>query len=107
MCFDPLQRVTVLYHFTDRRNSSIIRELGGLHALADVQVMEIEVPAPGGNQLSNELHARAIVGHGCLPGLSLMSSHAPDESRPLALRSARTWCGRRRVTQEDGGGSRH
>jgi hypothetical protein len=52
MMTDPLKRIPVLYHFTDRRNLDLIRELGGLHPLAELKRKEVEIPAPGGNEWS-------------------------------------------------------
>jgi len=49
---DPLSRITLLYHFTDRRNLDLIRELGGLYPMADLKRMGKEIPAAGGNQWS-------------------------------------------------------
>ena len=46
--------VTEFYHFTDRRNLALIRELGGLLSLARLRELEIEIPAPGGNAWSHE-----------------------------------------------------
>jgi hypothetical protein len=48
---DPFLRyaITSFYHFTDRRNLPKIREHGGLYSLAMLREMEVEVPAPGGN----------------------------------------------------------
>jgi hypothetical protein len=51
---DPLKRITLLYHFTDRRNLPLIRELGGLYPLAKLRKKNIEVPAPGGNDWSQD-----------------------------------------------------
>jgi len=53
---DPFQQysVTAFYHFTDRRNVRLIRELGGFYSLAKLRVMKIEIPAPGGNDWSHE-----------------------------------------------------
>ena len=51
---DPLRRITLLYHFTDRRNLSLIRRHGGLYPMAELQKLKIEVPAPGGNEWSRE-----------------------------------------------------
>ena len=52
---DPFRQygITSLYHFTDRRNATSIRELGGLHSLASLREMGIEIPAPGGNEWSH------------------------------------------------------
>jgi hypothetical protein len=51
---DPLKRIPVLYHFTDRRNLDLIRELGGLHPLAELKRKGTEIPAPGGNEWSHD-----------------------------------------------------
>ena len=45
--------VTNFYHFTDRRNLTLIRELGGLFSLARLMERGIEIPAPGGNDWSH------------------------------------------------------
>jgi hypothetical protein len=37
MMTDPLKRIPVLYHFTDRRNLDLIGELGGLQPLAELK----------------------------------------------------------------------
>jgi hypothetical protein len=51
---DPLKRITLLYHFTDRRNLPLIRQHGGLHPMAELRKMKVQVPAPGGNEWSRE-----------------------------------------------------
>jgi hypothetical protein len=51
---DPLQRVTVLYHFTDRRNVASIREQGGLYPLATLREKGVAISAPGGNEWSHQ-----------------------------------------------------
>jgi hypothetical protein len=51
---DPLKRITLLYHFTDRRNLPLIRQHGGLYPLAKLRKKKIEVPAPGGNDWSRD-----------------------------------------------------
>src|ERR1700678_2645905 len=51
---DPLKRVTLLYHFTDRRNLPFIREHGGLYPMTKLRKKNIEVPAPGGNDWSQD-----------------------------------------------------
>lgn len=58
---DPFQRFNVqsLYHFTDRRNLPNIRANGGLFSLAELRRRSITVPAPGGNQLSQDLDGAA------------------------------------------------
>ncbi|MCD6364432.1 MAG: hypothetical protein J7M14_01005 [Planctomycetes bacterium] len=47
---DPFLLITTLYHFTDRRNITLIRQLGGLFPLATLKEKGHEVPNPGGNQ---------------------------------------------------------
>jgi len=54
---DPLRQVHTLFHFTDRRNLALIRDLGGLHPLATLREMGVAIPASGGNQLSHDLDA--------------------------------------------------
>ena len=54
MAPDPLARITVLYHFTDRRNLALIKEMGGLFPWAMLKEMGVMVPAPGGNQWSQD-----------------------------------------------------
>jgi ssDNA thymidine ADP-ribosyltransferase DarT-like protein len=49
---DPLQRITHLYHFTDRRNLPLIYQHGGLYSMVELGRRGIKVPAPGGNQWS-------------------------------------------------------
>jgi ssDNA thymidine ADP-ribosyltransferase, DarT len=51
---DPLKRITLLYHFTDRRNIPLIREHGGLYPMTKLRKKNIEVPAPGGNDWSQD-----------------------------------------------------
>jgi hypothetical protein len=51
---DPLKRITSLYHFTDRRNLSLIRKLGGLYPMEHFRKRGAEVPAPGGNEWSRD-----------------------------------------------------
>ena len=56
MCaVDLVRRIPSLFHFTDRRNLPVIRELGGLYPLADLRQQAVDVPVPGGNQLSHDL----------------------------------------------------
>lgn len=50
---DPLSQIRWLYHFTDSRNVSQIRELGGLYSRAKLREMEVEFH-PGGNEWSLE-----------------------------------------------------
>jgi hypothetical protein len=51
---DPLKRITLLYHFTDRRNLPLIRKHGGLYPMAALKKKKIAVPAPGGNEWSQD-----------------------------------------------------
>ena len=51
---DPLKRITLLYHFTDRRNLPSIRKHGGLYPATKLAKKQIEVPAPGGNDWSRD-----------------------------------------------------
>jgi hypothetical protein len=51
---DPLNRITLLYHFTDRRNLPLIHEHGGLYPVTRLKTKRIEVPAPGGNEWSRD-----------------------------------------------------
>src|ERR1700726_1329611 len=81
---DPLKRITLLYHFTDRRNLSLIRDLGGLSPLAKLRKMKIEVPAPGGNEWSHD--ADGIAGmdkyvHLCFRPTHPMEYIAREEGR--------------------------
>jgi hypothetical protein len=48
---DPLSRIRGLYHFTDSRNVTSIRELGGLYSRARLREMSVEYH-PGGNDWS-------------------------------------------------------
>lgn len=58
MTTNNLRLINVLFHFTDRRNLAPIIQLGGLFPLADLRTMQVQIPAPGGNQLSHDLDAR-------------------------------------------------
>lgn len=49
-----IANIPILYHFTDLRNVSSIRELGGLYSLVKLNEMGVKVPAPGGNEWSHE-----------------------------------------------------
>jgi len=55
---DPLRRIPFLYHFTDRRNLALIRELGGLFPLADLEASGAEIPAPGSDEGSRLVDRR-------------------------------------------------
>ena len=49
---DPLSLIRLLYHFTDRRNLSSIRELGGLWSTAKLREKGVQNFHPGGNEHS-------------------------------------------------------
>jgi len=51
---DPLKRITLLYHFTDRRNLPSIREHGGLYPMTKLKKKGVAVVAPGGNEWSQD-----------------------------------------------------
>jgi hypothetical protein len=55
---DPFRQygVTTLYHFTDRRNLPLIRK-HGLYSSAKLKKKGIAIPAPGGNEWSQEADA--------------------------------------------------
>ena len=55
---DPLQQIPFLYHFTDRRNLALIRSLGGLFPLAELEDRGIEIPAPGSDEGSRVIDQR-------------------------------------------------
>ncbi len=60
---DLLREIPYLYHFTDRRNLSLIRELGGLQPLADLLVADISIPAPGGDEGSHYVDQQRRLDH--------------------------------------------
>ncbi|MGE0123627.1 MAG: DarT ssDNA thymidine ADP-ribosyltransferase family protein [Vicinamibacterales bacterium] len=81
---DPLNRITVLYHFTDRRNLAMIRELGGLFAMAALREKGISVPAPGGNQWSQDADGMRGMDqyvHLCFRSTHPMEFRAREEGR--------------------------
>ncbi len=49
-------RVATLYHFTDRRNLPLIRK-HGLYSTAKLKLKGMKIPAPGGNEWSQEADA--------------------------------------------------
>lgn len=55
---DPLSRIPSLYHFTDRRNLPLIRQLGGLYPLAELERRGVEIPAPGSDATSRQVDRR-------------------------------------------------
>lgn len=70
---DSLDKVPLLYHFTDRRNLDLIKKLGGLLPLADLMKQDIKIPAPGGNQWSRD--ADELKGMGRYVHLCFRNSH--------------------------------
>lgn len=54
MTIDQLKTISALFHFTDRRNVSIIRDSGGLYPYAELIRRGVKVPAPGGNEWSHD-----------------------------------------------------
>ena len=52
-----IAKIPMLYHFTDRRNLTSIREVGGLYSLVKLKEMGVEIAAPGGNDWSHEADA--------------------------------------------------
>lgn len=60
---DPLSRISFLYHFTDRRNLQLIRDLGGLHPLADLETMGVAIPAPGSDEGSRAVDRARNLDH--------------------------------------------
>lgn len=54
MPIDSLDKIPLLYHFTDRRNLESIRLNNGLHPYRDLVKQKIVIPAPGGNQWSHD-----------------------------------------------------
>jgi hypothetical protein len=73
---DPLSQVTVLYHFTDRRNLALIRELAGLYPLDKLNEMGVKVPAPGGNEWSRS--ADELKGMGSYVHLCFRPTHSME-----------------------------
>jgi|ERR1700678_3363469 len=65
--------VTALYHFTDRRNLDLIRELEGLYSCDKLKEMGVEIPAPGGNEWSRD--ADAYRGVDCYVHLCMRPNH--------------------------------
>jgi len=60
---DPLRRIPFLYHFTDRRNVQLIREMGGLFPLAELEARGVEIPAPGSDESSRLVDRRRNLHH--------------------------------------------
>lgn len=73
MGIDTLAKVPLIYHFTDRRNLSIIKEMGGLYPLSQLHEKNVEVPAPGGNEWSGD--ADVLKGMGNFVHLCFRNTH--------------------------------
>lgn len=81
---DQLSRIRWLYHFTDTRNLSLIRQMGGLYSTARLRELQIAKFHPGGNQWS--LDADKMFGmdryvHLCLTRNHPMEHIAKKEGR--------------------------
>jgi hypothetical protein len=79
-----LLQIPRLFHFTDRRNLPLIRELGGLYPLAELSKRGIKIPAPGGNEWSRDADALKGMGqyvHLCFRGNHPMEYLARKEGR--------------------------
>lgn len=73
MAIDAVEKIPLLYHFTDRRNLDLIREMGGLYPIAELVRRKVVVPAPGGNDWSRD--ADALKGMGRYVHLCFRNSH--------------------------------
>jgi hypothetical protein len=60
---DPLSRIPILFHFTDRRNLALIRERGGLFPLAQLEADGVEIPAPGSDEGSRNTDRQRNLHH--------------------------------------------
>lgn len=54
---DSIDKIPLLYHFTDRRNLPSIRSEGGLYPRSHLAARKIKIPAPGGNEWSHDADA--------------------------------------------------
>ncbi|MGI2035135.1 DarT ssDNA thymidine ADP-ribosyltransferase family protein [Rhizobium panacihumi] len=84
MAIDMLAKVPLLYHFTDRRNIPLIKEMGGLYPLSQLDQKQIKVPAPGGNQWSRDADAPKGMGnyvHLCFRNAHPMEYMARQDGR--------------------------
>jgi len=83
---DPTGRyvVATLYHFTDRRNLKLIRELGGIYSLSRLSEMGVKIPAPGGNQWSHDADVAKGLDqyiHLCFKAMHPMEFRAREDGR--------------------------
>jgi ssDNA thymidine ADP-ribosyltransferase, DarT len=53
-----ISKIPFLYHFTDRRNLPLIRQHGGLLPMSELRNKGVQVPAPGGNEWSQDADAQ-------------------------------------------------
>lgn len=81
---NQLLQIPRLFHFTDRRNLPLIRELGGLYPLEELLKRGVKVPAPGGNEWSRDADALKGMGryvHLCFRGNHPMEYLARQDGR--------------------------
>ena len=79
-----IEKIPMLYHFTDRRNLASIRELGGLYSLVKLNEMGVQIAAPGGNDWSHEADTRKgldIYVHLCFRNTHPMEYRAREDDR--------------------------
>ena len=50
--------IPALFHFTDRRNVPMIRDMGGIYPYAELKRRGVQIPAPGGNEWSHDEDGR-------------------------------------------------
>ncbi|MGE3370826.1 MAG: DarT ssDNA thymidine ADP-ribosyltransferase family protein [Rhizobiaceae bacterium] len=84
VAIDSIAKIPFLYHFTDRRNLPLIREMGGLFPLSQLLAKGVEVPAPGGNEWSRDADAWKGMGnyvHLCFRNNHPMEFAARQDSR--------------------------
>lgn len=73
---DNLGKIPFLYHFTDRRNLPLIREVGGLLPLSQLLQKGVTIPAPAGNEWSRD--ADALKGMGNYVHLCFRNNHSME-----------------------------
>ena len=79
-----IEKIPMLYHFTDRRNLASIRELGGLYSLVKLNEMGVQIAAPGGNDWSHDADACKgldIYVHLCFRNTHPMEYRAREDGR--------------------------
>ena len=55
---DPLSLIPHLFHFTDRRNLPLIRDMGGLYPLSELERRGVNIPAPGSSESGRDVDRR-------------------------------------------------